>query len=371
MKVNDFRLSAIWVEAFPEQLGNTDQGRLGPLVRASDYATLFNGLLTTDADPLVTLPWFRTAGQKYPAYNGYWNDYILRELGDHGGGDPGTKAWRSAAPLRHKANIARIKRPDRCFVEGWYWPHGVALTVTLWCRRPLDADQLVAEASGFLGGGLRVAWPDGHEIDGKLNDLADGTLDQLRTAGFGPIEAGFRPPPMRVLTVVDAKFEPTDKDQEAATKALLNAGISAAGGNPNGKIETDRDVYGFSRGRLVWRPDRSLAGGGDVHTLGCLHRNITMATTQVASLLRAAEGLSAVLENGGRLAARVDPYAHVVGGTLGRIYGGSKTYRQGCLRSQIRAANETGRIDALRQACELGPLFDPPPKEGGPAAREA
>jgi hypothetical protein len=370
MKVNDFRLSGIWVEAFPEQLGNTDQGRLGPTVRADQYAGLFNGLLTTDSDPLVTLPWSRAAGQKYPSHNSYWNDYIIGELRDHSGADAGTRAWRSAVPLRSKANLARINR-DRCVVEGWYWPHGTALTVTLWCRRPLDPSQFGAEVSNFLQGTLSVSWPNGRKGDTKLNNLVNSSLDQLRTGAFGAVGAGLRPPPMHVLTVVDAKLEASDADPEAAKKALMNEAISAAGGNPSAKVASDRDIYIFSRGRLVWRLDRALARGGNVHTLGCLHRNITMATTQVASLLRGAEVLSGFLDDGGPgLAARIEPYARTVGGTIGRIYGGVGTYRQECLRSQIKAANATGRLDALRKVFDLRPLADPaPPKDDASGAR--
>jgi hypothetical protein len=372
MKVNDFRLSGIWVEAFSEQLGGSDRGPLGPTVRANDYAKRFNDLLTSDTDPLVTLPWAHTAGEKYPAYNGYWNDYIIGELRDLGKGDAGIKAWRSAVPMRHKAALATINRLDRCFVEGWYWPHGIAVTATLWCQRSLDSGKLGPEVQDFLHGTLNVTWPDGRTADTKLNKLADSCLDQLRKAAFGPIGEGFRPQPMQVLTIVDAKHEAADTDQEAAKKALLNTAISAAGGNPGAKIAPDRDVFTFSRGRLIWNPDLALSDGGKIHTLGCLHRNITIATTQVASLLRGAEVLNAFVKDGGPgLAARVEPYARTIGGTIGRIYGGKETYRQECLRKQIAAANEKGAIDALRQVLKLPPLVDPAAaKEPASAAKK-
>lgn len=371
MKVNDFRLSGIWVEAFPVQLGRDDHGTLGATVRADKYAGLFNDLLTSDAHPLVTLPWARVGGKKYPDYNGYWNDYIIGGLRDHGKADAGIKAWRSAVPMRHKATLVRLNRADRCFVEGWYWPHGIALTVTLRCSRSLGPKQLGVEVQDFLHGTLNVTWPDGRTADTTLNGLVNDCLDQLRNAAFGPVEAGFRPQPMLVLTVVDAKHEAAEADPAAAEKTMMNAAISAVGGNPNAEIASERDVYTFSRGRLVWRPDRALSNGGQVHTLGCLHRNITMATTQVASLLRGAEVLSALVKDGDQgLSARIEPYARMVGGTIGRIYGGIETYRQECLRSQIAAANAKGSIDALRQALNLPPLVDPtPPKEAAAAKK--
>ena len=372
MKVNDFRLSSIWVEAFPDQLGTKDCGRLGPTIKPNNYAQLFNGPLNSDTDPLVTLPWARTAGEKYPAYNRYWNAYIIGELRDHGKADAGIKAFKSAVPMRHKAILVTINRADRCFVEGWYWPHGIALTVTLRCARSLDSKQLGDEVQDFQHGTLNVTWPDGQIADTNLNGLVNSCLDRLRTAAFGPIEAGLRPPPMHVLTVVDAKHEAADTDQEAAKKALLNTAISAVGGNAGEKIAPDGDIFTFSRGRVIWNPNRALLDGGKLHTLGCLHRNITIATTQVASLLRGAEVLNGFVEDGGPgLAARVEPYARVIGGTIARIYGGKQTYRQECLRAQIAAANAKGGIDALRQALNLPPLVDPAPsKEQSSAAKK-
>jgi hypothetical protein len=78
MKVADFRLSSLWVEACPELVGADDHGRFGPLVRPAAYCKLFNDLLGADNDPLISLPWPRSGEGSFPGHNEFWNDYALR-----------------------------------------------------------------------------------------------------------------------------------------------------------------------------------------------------------------------------------------------------------------------------------------------------
>src|ERR1700688_3170497 len=137
MKVADFRLSSIWVEASPTLLAADNTGHLGSIVRSDEYANLFNGILKSDNDPLCTVPWSRGPKQKYPTHSHYWNEYIIREIRDHTKADPGNKAWRAVLPLPRKVPLVSFNRGDRCYIEGWYYPHGVALTATLWSRKQL------------------------------------------------------------------------------------------------------------------------------------------------------------------------------------------------------------------------------------------
>lgn len=318
MKVADFRLSSIWVEAYSALLATDNAGRLGSIVRADDYANLFNSILKSDNDPLCAVPWSRGSKQKYPAYSHYWNEYIIREIRDHTKADVGNKAWRAALPLRRKVSLVRFNRGDRCYIEGWYYPHGVALTATLWCRRELSTDAFGTEVSNFLLEKLSVTWEDNKSAASvTLNSLADQCLDKLRKEAFGDVDAGYRPPPLQILTVVRAKQEPAETDQAGAHKALLNAAISAAGGDPAQQPPPSRNIYLASRNRVIWRPDRAVTAPGQIHTLGCLHRNVTMATMQVASLVRAAEVLGGVYRDQNNvLPARIEPYARRVSGII-------------------------------------------------------
>jgi hypothetical protein len=91
-----------------------------------------------------------------------------------------------------------------------------------------------------------------------------------------------------------------------------------------------------------------------VHTMGCLHRNITLATLQVASLLRCAELIGGT--PGAAVLQRINPYARKMAGLIGRINGGTETYRQKCLQHQVSLANAKGAIDGLRRALGQCPL---------------
>jgi hypothetical protein len=351
MKITDFRLSSVWVEGNAQLIDVNDMGRFGCLIRAASYGDVFKKLLGSDSDPLVTVPWPHVDDQKYPSSNNYWNEYLIRSLRDHGRGDIGNRAWKAVVPLRRKAAPVRINRDERCFAEAWYYPHGTALTTTAWFRGLYDINTFVTAINDFLRGDLNVTWPDGRRGKLTLNKLADACLDKVREEAFGKIDEGYRPEPIRILTIVRAHNETADTDVAGLQRAALNAAISAAGGDPDGKVSSAKNIYSFSRGRVIWRPDRAAATQKNIHTLGCLHRNIELATMQVASLLRGAALLGAVADsNNDSFPPRVEPYARAIAGLIGRINGGRDTYFQECLSDQIAEANARGAIDALRKA---------------------
>jgi hypothetical protein len=351
MKVTDFRLSSVWVEGLPQLLGRQDFGPLGPIIRIDKYAALFNALLTRDDHNLVTLPWPRRNREKLPSYNNFWDEYVVKELRDSGRGDTGIKAWRAVVPLRHKGPLVRINRTERCFVEGWYYPHGVAVTVTAWFRGRYDTRALGTAASDFLRNPMSVTWRDGSAQMRTLNSLAETCLDMLRQTGFGAVPGGHRPIPIRVITIVAAEADPGDEDDATGQSDVLRGAISAVDGNPAVEIKPAKDVYATPRFRVIWRPDRALSPTGKIHTLGCLHRNVLMPTLQVASLLRGAELLRASLANpDDAFPPRVEPYARATAGLIGRINGdpAKPASSKPWLREQIAVANANGTIDDLR-----------------------
>jgi hypothetical protein len=351
MKITDFRLSSIWVEGMPQLLGADDFGVLGPIIRIDGYAALFNTLITSENNKLVTLPWPRRGQQKLPDHNNFWDDYVVRELRDSPHGDPGIKAWRAVVPLRHKEPLAGINRAERCFLEGWYYPHGIAVTATAWFRGHYDASTLVESASDFLRNPMSASWRNGATEMKTLSSLAESCLDRLRESAFGTVPAGHRPNPIRIITIVAAEADRADKNQANAQSDVLKAAISAVDGNPNVEIKPAKDVYATPRFRVVWRPDRVLSPAGKLHTLGCLHRNVLMATLQLASLLRGAELLRASLASPkDTFSARVEPYARAIASLIGRINGdpAKPDSTKPWLRDQIAAANATGAIDELR-----------------------
>ena len=359
MKVTDFRLTCIWVEGARQVLGTQDVGTLGACVQQDIYASLFNRLLQPDDHPLFTVPWSRRSGKLFPDRNSYWAKYVVADLTNSAADKRGNKAWKAIVPLRRKDHLVTFERNERCFIEGWFYPHGIALTATCWFRtvQGYDPGELEAVAATFLSGPLDVVWPGAKRQRLGLDGLSRACLDQLRQEAFGAIEPGAQPDPLRILTVVSAQADPADKKPKDTERAVLQAAITAIGGNAEAatRPEPGSHIHVLSKGRVIWRPDKARAARGNTHTMGCLHRNIVVATTQVASLLRGVDAfLAALEEDNGAMAPRAEPYAKRLAEQLAQIHGGKDTYDQACLRSQTEAAKD--RINRLRAAVGSGAI---------------
>ena len=365
MNVHEFRVSSIWTEGVVQVLTD-DLGRYGRLVRRDDYAALFRNLLAND-DDLVTIPWPRSAGEKYPEHNHFWNGYVLNDLRKRPRSDPGERAWDAVVPLRRSMALAHIDHADRTYIEAWYHPHGVAVAVTARFNGTFDAATMKRTANAFLSGPLDVTWT-GDPAAEKLTliKLALSALDKLRTEAFGKVEHGNRSDPMRVVTITKASRDPAEDD--AAQAPFLAAAISIAGGSSTTTTAPDRDVYVVPNGRAIVNWDQALSTEKNVHRLGCFHRNVTVATMQTASILVAADLLTVVSDDAqGVVPVRVEPFARRVAGLIGRInrgpasapdpsVAGDKIYSAPFLRAQIAEANALGRLNTLRDRLQMTPL---------------
>jgi hypothetical protein len=162
---------------------------------------------------------------------------------------------------------------------------------------------------------------------------------------------------MRIVTVIKAEHDPQEPNPAQAEAAMLDAVLTAIGGPPASTLSPDRNVWSFSRGRVIWRPDRFLSTMRNLHTLGCLHRNVLMGTLQVASLLRAIDLMVAnLVGTGAPVPPWIEPYARMLAGLIGRIYGGMETYAQGSLRTMIGQPQPRSQADRLRDRFNLPPL---------------
>jgi hypothetical protein len=354
MKVNDFRICYAAVEGIPEQMSR-DCGRLGGLVRATTYATLFKQVLESDDDALVTTPWPHELGLPTRRRNHYWSAYVTDDIRNHQGRNAGDVAFRAVVPLRRKQSLVRFDWPHRAFVEGWYHPHGVATTVTARFLGEFDPSEMKAAADSFTFEPLTLTWSDtSRNLPTALTlaQLAETVLAELRREAFGAAD-GAGGMPFTTVTVIRATPEPSDK--ASASTAFVDTALSLAGIQRDGKTAPDRAIYAQSRGRVVWRQDYATEADGKRHALGCLHRNVSIATMQVASLIQAATQLATVGDRKGALDARIEPFGRVVAGLLARVYGGA-TWAPPFLRDQIKDANEHGSLNGLRVLCNMSPL---------------
>jgi len=353
MKVDEFRLSRVWVEGVARQL-TEDCGRLGALVQHDVYVSRFKSILETDGDGLITIPWPHTDG-KLPAHNNFWNGYVIREIRDHLNSNPGERAWSAIVPFARRTSIFRIDRTERSFVEAWYHPHGVAVAVTAWFKGSFEPGEMEATANAFLRDGLKIESAAGASSVMTLNQLGAAALDAVRGEAFGSVDAGYRPDPLTVLTLLNASAAETE--DASAAEPFLRVALSIVGADPDTKPQPDRSIYAADRGRVIWRRDRAVSPAQNLHTLGCLHRNVTVSSMQIASLLRAADMLGALCEDRGNdLPSRIEPFGRTVAGLIARIYGGKGIYSAPFLRAQIAAANAHGRLSALRACFGMGPL---------------
>ncbi len=357
MKITRLRLSSIWVEAFPAVLNAAAAGPLGRLTQASDYADLFNALLSGGTNALVDLPWPRLPPAKYPDRNNFWNETIVTSLRDRPDSNLGKQAWRAGVPLRYRPGLAAVQSGERAFVEGWFHPHGIGLSMTIWLSGDFDQGGVQQALDNALHAPLRVAWPDGRQTLEPAAQLAATLLDTLRQQGFGLADAGFRPAPLRIVTVIKAEHDPQEQHPAQAEAAMLDAVLTAIGGPPSATLTPNRDIWVFPLGRVIWRPDRFLSTMRNLHTLGCLHRNVVMGTLQVASLLRGIDLLVAnVVGTGGPVPPWIEPYARMIAGLIGRIYGGTETYAQPSLQLMIGQRQPRSQADKLRNRFNLPPL---------------
>ena len=183
MKINFLRLSIVWVEALPGLLQGPAAGPLGKLTQPADYAGLFNALLAGGGNTLVDLPWPRHPPARYPSRNNFWDETILTTLRDRPRSNLGMLAWRAIA-LKHRANLVTVRRADRTFIEGWYYPHGVALSVTAQLSGNFDQAGVHQALDDLLHAPLTVIWPNGNQTNEPPDQLAAALLDYLRQQGF-------------------------------------------------------------------------------------------------------------------------------------------------------------------------------------------
>jgi hypothetical protein len=197
MKITDFRLSCIWVEGVRQALGTKDVGVLGRCVQADAYTTLFNQLLSPSDHPIFEIPWPGQAGSLFRGHNRYWNKYVVAKLANAAETERGKSAWQAIVPLRRKEPLARFERAERCFIEGWHYPHGIALTVTAWFRREAyDLPALQTTVANFLNEASAIVWaappaPQPQSQTIKLDGLSRACMDILRHEAFDNVAAAF------------------------------------------------------------------------------------------------------------------------------------------------------------------------------------
>jgi|GEM_PF-1953422 len=357
-KVADVRVTLIWTEtnlallADPQPKG----APLAGLGREALYARLFEESLRGTAVPAdLEPPWPNRAGTQR-----FWRSYLKIGRGKTLSALPGGSAWRYLVPFRRRVPCTvTIPGIDgvRLLVEGFYYPHGTALVVTIHATWPEASPRDLLLASGFLHDvvtGARlvsVTWPPGAAQSQKLNRLVTPALTWLRESAIGPGaepgDAGERPYTVTTFVALrDVDPEQPTPDQQTVHRCLaavtdwlpdwqINALSPLADCRAAIRPAPPSHVcYVGARGVAVWYPAPAVEPKGPT-TLSCYHRNQVFAAMQIESVNAMLRKLNGLAAGGEVVSPTADECGRLGAGIAGRLYGGVDTYRSGSARSHI------------------------------------
>jgi hypothetical protein len=382
-KIQDLRLTFIWVETTFDLL-NAPQvttypfGLLGQGYAYKDQVSKLLGNQPTST--VLTLPWAKPAG------NRFWTYYLEETLPGH---IKPSAAWEKLVPLRRKPPVHLTPQwaPHRTFCEGYYYPFGFALAITLHVTGNYTLTQAIQQAHLAYRTGLYDLEQDGQPVmTGKLNSVALACLGEMRRAALGPAAAAgaITPEPLTVVTVVrgsgvNESIPLESNPQRASIQRSLEA---LCNWQPNYKTIVlpplnDPDVVldirtktkspgdvlyagqgDTSQGRVVWFPGRFQDSESNA-ALSCYHRNLVMGALHTESLARFARQVQQEYPaQGYKNSPNLRWCTQKAATILGDLYVGKDraTYRSDSLRKQIEKGGFKPVVSQLLVAFGEDPL---------------
>jgi hypothetical protein len=383
MKLLKMKLSVFWHQDWMDPAPLAEPRALD----RSGYYELMGQPRASQSGPL-TAPWPPVKGQ------GFWERYLAqwRTL-EAVKKDP---AWRALVPLRVTAAPLQVQvegEDANAASEGFIHPWGGSFAVHLnltgqWADLPSAAARILELRREKC---FALATDAGAELL-RMDDLSTRGLDALRAhaaaASAGAVGDGFSVFALlaavgeaaefapgteatgvaRFLHAV-ASFSPTWADDTVPAPAEAKAGGKRTG--PASHL-----IYGTARGRAIWSPARFLISPQQWQleqkqpgsaprrtTVGCHHRNLTLASLQTEAMARFTSASAARLAAGTRLANEHGMLARCAAGRLGDLYQGlPNTYRSQSVRTQLDDGDHLAAINAIRATAAMSPIA----KAGGP-----
>jgi hypothetical protein len=372
IKIHDLRLSFIWVETLLDLFNDaTPSGApLSFIGNRPSYQSHFEKVSSGAMGPEgIQLPWPRPSGELF------WTYYF-------GGRKPGSvmgvQAWKSLVPFRKKIPVMVDANwlLGHIMLEGFFYPHGIALIITSYCKDILSLEEAVEKAFEIRRNGkYNVRWNDGNKIKSQsINKLAEDGLTYVRNLILGPsADPGDTPvTPFSVVTVIKGSgVDPMTPTPDGGSSHRALEAITEW--RPSWPYDTlpslDRASlqirtapashlhYSGKRGRAVWFPGLFGQKGGAVRSLGCYHRNLVFSTLQVESFSQFMIKTAKYLDQQLQMSATHQECARRAAGILGRLYGGHfSTYRSWSPKYHIDQNNYSDRINRVRDFFNLPPL---------------
>ena len=366
-RVHDLRVTSLWIESLPDSLDGTSKPPYAWQADDKAYAEAFEKAQQGAGDDELAPPWKTPAGQLF------WARYLGKEAY---GEIKGKEARRLLVPLRRKlpCRVEAAWLDGYADLEAYYYPHALGLVFSAVSRSELTLQQAKALAYKITQDG-----PYTLACDPPLAGAQDLTVSALaakaREAFRRDAPPGALSRPFTIVTVVRGEgvdsTQPTPEQSEVhrflhavtswpppekpvSLQALAKARLASS-------QQGDSDVlYAGERGRAVWMPWTFGPHEEEIHSLGCYHRNLVLATLETESLLALTKASAAKLATDGQLTgSRYDTSRQAVL-ALGRLYGGSKdaTWSSWSVRRQIDDSGQVEAINTLRDYYDpsFGPL---------------
>lgn len=282
--VHELRLSLVWNKVFAMD------ANLPSLADPHQYRSAFDiaRASTTPVAPWL-LPWIGG----YPQH--FWQFYLKAAAPSN---------FQEVSTADARSFFVPLRIPPFCQVgardgttatlEGYCYPHSTAVvgTVRLRPKAPMPLFELVDAAVAARNADYNLRWHDAslEETHGTLQSLADKVIARIHSqAGIDAKAIGVPlPPPITTAAVIHA--EGTEND-DVVLRALHGFSWLRSTWKTGKLVEEMPDpevVSGIAigKGRAIWLPIHfSLSQEkGRTVSLGCYHRNLTLAAMQAGAL---------------------------------------------------------------------------------------
>lgn len=388
------RFSHLQVEAFPDLLadGPAEGSPAARFVAQTAYADTVRVLKEEAREgregELFSLP----CKPGTERFNSFWTHYLGgRTLGQDPKGD-----WKRFVPLRHTvpacASEAAAGEVEglAVAVEGWgasprvetfLYPHGAGVVVTTDLLGELEPEAAAASLREVRHhAGARLVGDAPGEARYNVEHLSTAVLDHVRRWIGGPRTPSVRLPPFTLATVIQGSWDrPSRVEPDDPLHRVLESlctGDRVFPGSLSAEVLQRRSLdvksgrppewllYGTERGRAVWFPGHFTASVGRRSPLGCYHRNLTLLSLQVESLLALNEvGLKMLRDARGIRSPFLESRVRAAARQVKILYDGfdhaswEQTYRSSSARSQVDAGDRKERLNRLRDLLGLADRF--------------
>jgi hypothetical protein len=377
IRIVDFRISFLWFAdadlLFEDPVPDVPAAFLGT---DAGYVERLEALRAGAQPAGVRLPWPEQPGKTF------WSMYL--------GHAPDTvspwKAWKHFVPLRQRpaVNVSAPGLPGSSSVEGYLYPHGIAVVAEVnlfggagsgW--DPIEAAEVAHQVR--FDKVFELADADGAPAAAKLEAVGTSAIRSLWRSAYGGEPVPALHSPYTVTTFVRLRGDPADAApveggevhrmleavtrwrtsgwQNAALPPLAEAGIDSAGGTP-GHLH-----YARRQGRAAWYPTHALDAPRGLRRMRCYHHNQVLAALQVESLGSLVHRSAARVRNGEALVKRAEDAARHTVGLLGRMYGpanparpADNTYHSAACRNQMEQRGFVEDVNAMRARFGMQPL---------------